>query len=597
MLPNLLATRRGRLGAFFLLYTTEGVPLGFAAVAMATQLRRMGIGPAEIGAFVAAFYLPWAFKWAFGPMIDVFKSRRWGHRRGWILLTQVVMAATILMLLAVPLPQGLALFTGILLVHNTFAAMQDVAIDALAVNSLAEDERGLANGLMFAGASVGQAVGGSGVLVLMGYAGTGAGIVLTAAAILAITTFVVLPMKEATAQALAIRAGDVGPPDPPAVLRWAQAAAEMRAFAAQAFRAFLGSRAALTGVGFALLPAGAMSLSLALQSNLAVELGMTDGEVATLALWTNLLSGAAMVVGGLLADRFGRLRMLGLFMSMQSVPVLLLAWLLWDAGYVMPRTPGGPPLTELITLLVACTLLFNIPFGLMYGTRSAVMMDITNPRVAGTQFTSYMAMMNLAIAFSATWQGVAIEALGYPATLVLDGLLGLCCLALLPWLRRPAAGVGGDPFFDGRAERRARRVSIVLGALCLGFVAWWLLHDPQGRWTGLVQTLATPVFVASALVLYAATLLQPLAPGLQRLCRAMAVVLLLLYLRRFIGPLSEAMGDWMEPATTATVLRGVVSAGALAAAALLLSFGRRAWPGLASAPPAEPMPLPLPGTR
>jgi PAT family beta-lactamase induction signal transducer AmpG len=37
----------------------------------------MGVGPAEIGAFVGSFYLPWAFKWAFGPFIDVFRSQRW----------------------------------------------------------------------------------------------------------------------------------------------------------------------------------------------------------------------------------------------------------------------------------------------------------------------------------------------------------------------------------------------------------------------------------------------------------------------------------------------------------------------------------------
>ena len=67
-LPNLLATRRGRLTAFFLLYMTEGIPLGFAATAVATQLRRQDVGPAEIGAFVGSFYLPWAFKWAFGPV-------------------------------------------------------------------------------------------------------------------------------------------------------------------------------------------------------------------------------------------------------------------------------------------------------------------------------------------------------------------------------------------------------------------------------------------------------------------------------------------------------------------------------------------------
>src|SRR5881394_1128591 len=148
-LPNLLATRRGRLAAFFFLYVTEGIPLGFAATAVATQLRRQGVGPAEIGAFVASFYLPWAFKWAFGPFVDVIRSKRFGHRRGWILFTQIMMVLTLLSLVLVPL--GLWIFTAILLVHNTFGAIQDVAIDSMAVNTLSEDERGLANGLMFAG--------------------------------------------------------------------------------------------------------------------------------------------------------------------------------------------------------------------------------------------------------------------------------------------------------------------------------------------------------------------------------------------------------------------------------------------------------------
>src|SRR5215217_1953385 len=110
-LPNLLATRWGRLTAFTALYVTEGIPLGFAATAVATQLRRQGVGPAEIGAFVASFYLPWAFKWAFGPFVDVYRSKNWGHRRGWILFTQIVMVLTILALIPVPLPSGLGLFT------------------------------------------------------------------------------------------------------------------------------------------------------------------------------------------------------------------------------------------------------------------------------------------------------------------------------------------------------------------------------------------------------------------------------------------------------------------------------------------------------
>ena len=52
--PDLLASRRGRLTAFFLMYITEGIPLGFAAITIATQMRRQGLSAAAIGAFTAA---------------------------------------------------------------------------------------------------------------------------------------------------------------------------------------------------------------------------------------------------------------------------------------------------------------------------------------------------------------------------------------------------------------------------------------------------------------------------------------------------------------------------------------------------------------
>src|SRR5512134_87029 len=195
-LPNLLATRNGRLAAFFLLYVTEGIPLGFAATAIAYYLRKVGVGPAEIGAFVGSLYVPWAFKWAFGPLVDVFRSQRYGHRRAWIIVTQLAMAVTLAGLVLVKLPDHLALFSAVLLVHNSFAAMQDVAIDALACNTLREDERGLANGLMFAGAAVGQVVGGSGVLFIAAYTGLAPTYFFVALDILAVTCLVVLQMKE-----------------------------------------------------------------------------------------------------------------------------------------------------------------------------------------------------------------------------------------------------------------------------------------------------------------------------------------------------------------------------------------------------------------
>jgi PAT family beta-lactamase induction signal transducer AmpG len=567
-LPNLLATRNGRLAAFFAMYITEGIPLGFAATAVATQLRRMGVGPAEIGAFVASFYLPWAFKWAFGPFVDVFRSQRFGHRRGWILITQLVMALTLLSLVAVPLPAGLGLFTMILLVHNTFGAIQDVAIDSLACNTLSEDERGLANGLMFAGAAVGQAVGGSGVLFLIGITGFQFTFVAVAAAILAVTGFIVLPMKEAVAVSLGAAVESAGD-------AWRRTGAEMKSFAVQSFRSFIGTRGAFSGVFFALLPAGAMSLGLALQSNLAVEVGMNDDQVGALNLWTNVISAVCMVLGGWLSDKWGRRRTLFVYLAGMSLPVLYLMFVLQQHGYVMPRAPGGPELPALITALWISSIVYAVFQGLMYGTRSAIMMDITNPAVAATQFTAYMAMMNLAIAIAASWQGAAVEAWGYPVTLLVDAITGLLCLLLLPMLKLQTAA-----FSDALAEGRARKSSLVLGVCCLGWLPYWANHDLLGKGQPMMGTFFTLVFIASALFLLAGREVLGRDAGVwRRAALWVSPLLMLMYGRYWV----DKLGGMPALRNAAEVLMYAVP---LAAGIVLVAMAFRDWRTLSAQPQA-----------
>lgn len=540
-LPNLLATRVGRLTAFFFLYVTEGIPLGFAATAVATQLRRQDVGPAEIGAFVGSFYLPWAFKWAFGPFIDVFTSERLGRRRGWILGTQIMLILTLLACTGLDLPAQLGVLTGVLLIHNSFGAMQDVAIDALAVNTLHEDERGLANGVMFAGAALGSAAGGSGVLFLMPLIGLNGGFVFVAGCIALVTVFIVLPLKE--------------PATPMAERRVAGLAAagrEMRHFSVEAFRSFVGTRGAFAGLFFALLPAGAVSMGLALQSNLAVEVGMDDDAVAWLSLWSQVISAGCMVLGGFLSDRYGRRRTLFVYLALMSLPVLYMMGVLVEHHWIFPSGMGGTAkrvaAPALVTAVWVATLLYAVAQGLMYGTRSAIFMDVTNPAVAATQFTAYMAMMNLAIAYSATWQGIAIEALGYPKTLLIDALTGLLCLAVLPFIK-PAS----NPLGDGGGAARARALAGGLALMCLAWLpyraGWWAV----GAAAPIFETLFTLVFVASAVFLAAGSaVLGSSATTVGRLGLVMAPLLLAMYLRRW-WPQAEGL-YYLVPAAAALVL-------------------------------------------
>ena len=321
MPKGILATRRGRLLSFFLLYVTEGLPLGFNAVALAALMRKEGLGPGAIGLFVSTLYLPWSWKWIMGPLVDMIYSNRWGRRRAWIVACQSLMALTLLLAMGVDFSSQFRLFTAIILVHNVFAATMDVAIDALAIATLPSQERGTANGLMFAGAYLGNALGGSGVLFLMPYVPISATFLLVVGAILSVTALVSVRLLES---------------DHVAAPRTRQPLAEVVAYVRSLAASCLGSRNGIAGLLFAILPVGAYGLGLAMQSNLAVELGLNETHIGWLNLWSTVTAAGGCVLGGLLSDRWGRQRMLALYALSTVVPTLWLAYQLHAHDWIMP---------------------------------------------------------------------------------------------------------------------------------------------------------------------------------------------------------------------------------------------------------------------
>lgn len=419
-LPNLLASRKGRIAAFFLMYLTEGLPIGFAMTTVATQLRRQGVGTAEIGAFLGFVLLPWAFKWAYGPFVDLIASRRLGPRRGWILGAQLMMVLTLLALTGLDLSTQLGLFTAVLVLHNLFGAVQDVAVDALAVTTLPEHERAFASGMMFGGQSLGVLIGGGGALLLIGRIGFDASIVLLALAILAVMGLVVWPMRE-----------EVGVPAERSSAGLGAVVREVTAFLREALQALLGSRLAFAGLLFGLLPIAAMALSRGLQANLAVDLGLSNEQIGWLATASQAATAVTCIAGGWLSDRVNLRGAMAVYVVLLSLPGLYLMVELQRHGWV--PTQAAP--AALVTAFMAAVVVYHLLFGFIYGARVALFMGITQPAVAATQFAAYMALTNLSITYSVVWQGYAVKHWGYAATLGVDALVGLSCLLLLPLLK------------------------------------------------------------------------------------------------------------------------------------------------------------------
>ena len=151
-------SRTARFTTVCALYFAQGVPWFFIATVLVTFLVDNGsMDDDQKFALVSAGMLPWIIgKLVLGPVIDRYRFPAMGRRRPWVLISQFGMLVTMAAFLLVDDPaedlETLAMF---FLIHNIFAALQDVSSDALAVDTLGEDVLPIANGLMFVAKGLG----------------------------------------------------------------------------------------------------------------------------------------------------------------------------------------------------------------------------------------------------------------------------------------------------------------------------------------------------------------------------------------------------------------------------------------------------------
>jgi PAT family beta-lactamase induction signal transducer AmpG len=421
---NMLDTKKGRLTTFGILYVCEGVPLGFAAVAMAAYMRRQGMDVAQVGAFVGAFYLPWAFKWAWAPLVDLIGLKRIGGRKAWIAICQSLMIITLYGVAQIDYARHFDVLITMVIIHNVFAATCDVAIDSLAVNSLRPDERGQGNGFMFAGAYIGQGLGGGGAMFVAGRYGFDVSFIYVALLLSVVLAFVVFFVRDPDlATAIADKTGEV----------WDKFKASLGGFVRELYVGFFKSgKGPLIGVVFALMPFGAMALANAVSTTLQVDIGMTNDDIAQLNIYSTAISGFGCIAGGWLADKLGKRKMLALYYALTMLPTLYLAIKL-----------GGESGTAAVTIpqFFAASLAFYLFMGMHYGTSAAIFMGLTNPAIAATQFTGFMALRNLTISYTNAWEGAAVDVWGYSTLLYADAMIAVAPILLIPFLvERKAPG-------------------------------------------------------------------------------------------------------------------------------------------------------------
>src|SRR5262245_44314239 len=156
-----LAERRWlRLFTLCVLYVAPGIPWGFMSTTLPAYLTSKGLDFTFVTTTLSFTVLPYSFKWIWGPIIDTVTIPRLGRRRPWILFAQLMMALTVLAIVTFDVSSQINLLAWMIFIHTVFNALQDVSVDALAVDILPEHERGHANGLMYGSKYAGGAIGG-----------------------------------------------------------------------------------------------------------------------------------------------------------------------------------------------------------------------------------------------------------------------------------------------------------------------------------------------------------------------------------------------------------------------------------------------------
>src|SRR5580704_12201991 len=168
--------RRRVLIVMFLGFSS-GLPLALSGSTLLVWMREAGVDLATIGLF-ALVGTPYTVKFLWAPLVDALDvpvlSHLLGRRRGWLILSQLLLIAAIVFLaLTNPAASPWLVALGALLVA-TASATQDIVVDAFRVESLPESEQAAGMASYVAAYRIGMLASTAGALFLVsGFESTG----------------------------------------------------------------------------------------------------------------------------------------------------------------------------------------------------------------------------------------------------------------------------------------------------------------------------------------------------------------------------------------------------------------------------------------
>ena len=413
--PSLSENTFYRYFSFAILYVAQGIPEGMTYFGIPAWMAMNGKSPGEIGAFIGVIGIPWSFKIAVAPLMDRFSFLPMGRRRPWVLFGQLGLMAAFIVMAFVPDPlSNLTVFMAAGFFVSFFGAFQDVATDGMAIDIVPIPEQARANGLMWGSKTVGTSlslVAGTWIINRYGFQQA----ILTLSVAVCLIMLVPLLLRERPGEKL---------------LPWTKgnttpevARIQLDSFAKifkSLFKVFILPSSLLMGVAFFSFNTGVGLMDAVFPVFTIQEAGWTNENYSHIFSTVNIVSGLlGMVAGGFLSDRFGKRRMISIYLIVLVVVI---------TGMVLLKSFWN---SEFITGFMA---LYYVLYVFITIASFAIGMELCWCRVSATQFTLYMAISNFGWITGSAIIGTVRDQFGWPFSILAFAFIASIALAPLQFM-------------------------------------------------------------------------------------------------------------------------------------------------------------------
>ena len=404
---------------------SSGLPLALSGSTLLVWMREAGVDLGTIGLF-ALVGTPYTIKFLWAPLVDALDapllSRRFGRRRGWLLLSQFLLIAAIVLLGACHPSSSPLIAAAAALMVATVSATQDIVVDAFRVESLEESEQAAGMASYVAAYRIGMLASTAGALFLVSgfesysaldrHGAWSAGYFVMAALVLVgVVTTLLATEPETSAAAEAAEGRKSG------FRRVAEGAVG-------AFWDFLSRDMALLALAFVVLFKFTDALAGVLTAPFVIDLGFSRNEYAAIIKGVGL---AATLIGGFAGGFVARLYSLpaSLWIGgvLQAVSALAFSW----------QAVVGLNAAWLTFAIVAENFTSAIGTVIFVAYLSAL---CRNPLHTATQFALLTALAAVGRTYLSSAAGFVATATGWAPFFAICALVGLPSLALLAFLQR-----------------------------------------------------------------------------------------------------------------------------------------------------------------